>query len=72
MASCGGRDHKRGCRPTPSHPTVVVVVALLCCWGIPEQGGGRWKGVVVVGNETSLADNAGDQVNATQLLDAAK
>ncbi|XP_056443034.1 choline transporter-like protein 2 isoform X2 [Gadus chalcogrammus] len=33
---------------------------------------GTLKGVVVVGNETSLADNAGDQVNATQLLDAAK
>ncbi|CAL8388642.1 unnamed protein product [Arctogadus glacialis] len=33
---------------------------------------GTLKGVVVVGNETSLAGDAGDQVNATQLLDAAK
>ncbi|CAL8357127.1 unnamed protein product [Boreogadus saida] len=33
---------------------------------------GTLKGVVVVGNETSLAGDGGDQVNATQLLDAAK
>ncbi|CAL8238760.1 unnamed protein product, partial [Lota lota] len=33
---------------------------------------GTLKGVVVVGNETTLDDGVGDKVNATDLLDAAK
>uniref|UniRef100_A0A8C5A8M7 Choline transporter-like protein 2 n=1 Tax=Gadus morhua TaxID=8049 RepID=A0A8C5A8M7_GADMO len=60
-----GTNFTKMVRQPPQYPPVSITHRCL-----PALG--TLKGVVVVGNETSLADNAGDQVNATQLLDAAK